>query len=216
MATIYPQMTPPRGANGTWTVRPPFNVGANTKYTCIAIRSFADFYREGIDLQATVYTPVGLTNGVQIDNTTTFNLKTEETLGINIITLADGVGNYLLIPDNYITSFPSATAVSYSEVILSCSLGALPSDVDVSLVSSEMAAVVKSVFGVDPTINVHLQELVDTYTYEASLELEKSRRASITLNNQNQVQISALQDQITLLQGQVAALAKLAADHNLI
>lgn len=216
--TIFPQMTPTWMASGTWSIRAPFSVNSTTTYTCIAIRSFADMRRDNADIQALVYTPVGISDGVVIDKTTgtTFNLEQEEIRGINIITLADTQGGYFLIPDNYITAYPSSTNMNFKQIVLSCSLGALPVNLDMTTVKAAVANEVQNVFGVKPTVNVHALALSTTPTYADALASEKARKAAIQIVNSQTNQLAKLQDQVTLLQQQNKTLRDLCQANNLI
>jgi hypothetical protein len=214
MAT-YAQNTPALRARGKYVVRSPFTVANDVDYTCIAIRSFKDIYREGTNPYTTIYTPVGLVDGAVVDGST-FSFAEEEIKGINIVTLADDLGRCILVPDNYISSIPTTSSVSYLEYILSVSLGALPDDIDLSAAQTAIIEAVGNQFGIDATVLIHTLATSTSPTYEQHLALEAAREAKIKLGTSNEALIKLQQAQLDEQSLKIAALTQILVDNNLM
>lgn len=211
----YPQLTPPLRGRGRFKVREPFRISADVDYTCIAIRTFKDMYREGTNPYTAIYSKVGLIDGATFNNET-FSFSREEDRGINIITLADDLGRSFLIPDNYITSFPSSTSVEYREIILSCSLGALPIDTDITLAQQAIIDAVGAQFGITPSVLTHSLSTLNNPTYEEHLALEQARFAAMENGTTSNDIINGLRDQIEVRDKTILTLTQILKDNNLL
>lgn len=211
----YPQLTPALRARGRYRVRTPFRISEDVDYTCIAIRSFKDMYRDGGNPYNDVYAPVGLIDGA-IFEANTFKYSNEETRGINIITLMDDMGRGYLIPDNYITSFPSSTSVIYRELILSCSLGAVPIDTDTTAVEQAIVDAVSAQFGITPTVQSHSLATLNNPTYDEHLALEQARIAAMQIGTSSADIIQQLQDDLLMRDRTIATLTQILRDNNIL
>lgn len=211
----YPQNTPTQRARGFWKLRAPFTVLADVEYTCIAIRSFDDMYHDGIDPYKDIYTPVGLVDGVTVD-TQPFSYATERLRGINIISLANPKGQIYHVPDNYILSYPSTAGILYEHFILSASLGALPSTIDLTEAITAMKDSIKDSFGVTTTVNVHRVPTLTSPTYEQHLELERIREASKVVDNTSAAKIEELERKLALANETVKTLTQVCIDNNIM
>lgn len=211
----YQQLTPPLRARGRYKVREPFRISDEVDYTCIAIRTFKDMYREGTNPYTAIYSKVGLIDGA-IVNSETFNFSREEDRGINIITLTDDLGRSFLIPDNYITSYPSSTSVEYREIILSCSLGALPLDTDTTLAEQAIIDAVGAQFGITPTVMTHSLATLNNPTYEQHLALEQARFAAMETGTTSTAIIEGLRADLELRDKTIQTLTQILKDNNLL
>lgn len=212
---VYPQISVPLKARGRFKVREPFRVSETLDYTVIAIRSFADMYRLGTNPYTTVYTPVGLTDGMVL-NGHTFNFADEENRGINIVTLSDDMGRCILVPDNYITSYPASTSVSYLEFVLSCSLGALPQDIDTTSATVAVIEAVQKSFGVTPNVMVHTLPTLTNPTYEEHLALEQARIGSIDASGSVAARERKYQQDIADRDAIIASMTQILIDNNIM
>lgn len=211
----YPQLTPEPRARGRYTVREPFTLNTDKDYTCIGIRSFSDLYREKVDPYEMVYKPVNL-----IDNTThdgkIFRFGEEAARGINIITLADDIGNHVLIPDNYITSMPVSSSVQYLEFVLSVSLGPLPSDIDIILAEEAIKDAVGEQFGVEVLVKTHTLPTTTNPTFEEHLTLVQARQAMAKIGSSKDALIRSLEQSNAEKDLKMATLVKILQDNNLL
>lgn len=211
----YQQLTPTLMSRGRYKVREPFRISEDIDYTCIAIRSFRDIYREGTNPYTTIYQPAGLIDGYMVDGTT-FSFAREETRGINIITLIDDAGQSYLIPDNYIAGYPSSTTIQYREFILSCSLGALPEEVDTIAAEQAIKDAVGEQFGIQPTVAVHSLATLTNPTYEEHLAMEQARKAAINTGSGANERIKELEEQALRNDQIISTLTQILIDHNLL
>lgn len=212
---VYPQLSIPQKARGRFKVREPFRISETIDYTVIAIRSFQDLYRDGTNPYTTVYVPVGLTDGIVFDGHT-FSFAEEETRGINIVTLCDDVGRSILVPDNYITSYPSSTNITYLEFILSCSLGALPQDIDTTAAMAAVSEAVQKTFGVTPNVLVHTLPTLTNPTYDEHIALEQARIGSIDASGSAAARERKYQQDIADRDGIIASMTQILIDNNLM
>lgn len=212
----YTQLTPPLRARGKFTVRLPFRIADDVDYTCVAIRSFSDIYREGEKPYTKIYLPAGLADGTPLDDGSTFDFKTEETLGINIVTLMDDRNNAYLIPDNYIVSYPTQTGVVYREFFLSCSLGMLPDYSDLTAAKAAIQTAVMEQTGVEVTVNEHTLSTLTSPTYEQHLAYEQAREAAILLAPSKDDELTAKDARINELNQTVERLILILRDNNLL
>lgn len=211
----YPQNTPTQRARGLWKLRTPFAVLADVEYTCVAIRTFDDMYNDGIDPYKDIYVPVGLVDGTAV-GTEQFSYARERLLGINMISLANPKGQIYHVPDNYILSYPSTVGILYEHFILSASLGALPSNIDLAPVIEAMRGSIKDAFGVTAEVNVHRIPTLTSPTYEQHLELERIREATKNIDNTSAARIEELERQRDLANETVKTLTQVLIDNNLM
>lgn len=210
----YSQMTPSIRTRGTWSVRQPFTINDRAIYTCVAVRTFKDFFADGADPMELVYSPVGIVEGQSIDGTV-FSLKEEEIKGINIISIADATGNVIHIPDNFILSYPNSSTVVYEHVILTCSLGPLPSGTDTSNAEAAVKDAVKNAFGITSTVKIARAPSLNAVTYEEHLMLERARTNAIKVDKTSDGKIKELEDKLNLANKTIATLKQLCVDNNL-
>lgn len=211
----FPQLTPTHRARGRFSVRAPFIVSGDKDYTCIAIRTFSDLYREKIDPYEAVYVPVNLLNGTEVDGEI-FNYGEEAARGINIITLVDDIGNHVLIPDNYITAMPTSSNTEYLEFVLSVSLGALPSDMDTITAENAVRDAVAGQFGVEPKVKTHTLPTTSNPTYEEHIALEQARQAKVLIGSSKDALIRQLEITNNEKDQKIASLIKILQDKNLL
>lgn len=211
----YQQLTPSLLARGRYKVREPFRISDAVDYTCVAIRTFRDIYREGTNPYTTIYQPVGLVDGHVIGDMT-FSFAREEIRGINIVTLMDDSGQSYLIPDNYITSFPSSTTIKYREFILSCSLGPLPEDIDTIAAEQAVKDAVGAQFGIEANVSVHSLATLTNPNYEEHLALEQARLASINTGSESISRIKELEEEALRNNQIIDTLTQILIDNNLL
>lgn len=164
------QLTPSLHQRGFYEFKLPWKAVEGVSYECIAIRTFGDIYKLGIDVYETYYKRVGLEEGKD-----GFTFDTEAKAGANIITLKGTDSSVLYVPDTYITRLPDETLIPYSEVVLATSLGALPDELNLDEVKAEMAEVVGKHLNIKTTIEVGIIPLLKNPTKDEHDLLEKTR-----------------------------------------
>lgn len=194
------QMTPPLNAKGVYTVTMPFQLHANTLYTCKAIRSFADLIDLGVDILASYYAPVGLTK-TEVD--------ADAAAGANIITLMSATAPTVHVPDTYISGFPQMGNVAYKTVVLALTLGPIPDSLNLTFVKSEIATAASSAIGIVPTITEFLAPTTGVMSQAQADVAETARQAAITTRTTDYGKLLALQAQYAALQQQYAAMEQI-------
>lgn len=171
------KLTPELHAKGFYEFRAPWSAAAGITYECLAIRSFEDIYKLGIDVYDKYYAYVGITNGQSYFNGV-FNFEQESRQRPNIITLKGSDGSTLYIPDTFINKLPDKTLVPYSHIVLAVSLGLLPDEEDISALSDDVAALVAARVNIAATVNVCKVSVAANPTTEEHLLLESLRKGT--------------------------------------
>lgn len=145
--------TPTMNTSGMFTLVTPFAAASDLVYKVIAIRSFDDIYKLGVDVYSKYYKPMGLID----DGTGTgFNFASEVAQNANIITLMSEDGKIVYVPDTYIASYPKLDTIPYQQVVLSLSLGPLPTTLDVQPLLNEVKDLVSARYGIqNPIASIH-------------------------------------------------------------
>lgn len=177
MATKF---TPMMYARGIYELKKPWNAVSTKIYTCIAIRSFEDIYKQGEDVYK-IYYENYLRDGESV-NGITFNFADEAAQLPNICTLRGEDNELLYVPDTYILSFPNTTMVPYSNVVLGLSLGPLPDELDLINVTAMLKDSVIKYFGVTPAVNVMRLPMSSNPSPEEHEQLELVRQGAINNN----------------------------------
>lgn len=203
-------MTPPLHVQGRFVTKSPWELPNTLVYECIAIRSFEDIYKLGIDVYDTYYVPMGLVNSP------TFVFSDEKVARANIITLKGSDGSIVYIPDTYILSFPNAGTVKYHHVVLSASLGALPEYLDMSALQREIENLIGGKTGVTASVKEMVAPTTDQPTKENHEILEASRIGSITSFENDYTRLKKEEAKSALLQAKVNALTTVLRANNIL
>jgi PKD repeat protein len=200
-------MTPPLNAKGVYTVNLPFQLVANTLYTCKAIRTYADLIDSGVDVYGVYYQP---------NNLTQQQYQADLTAGASIITLMSDTSPTVHVPDTYIVAFPSMDNIPYSEVILALSLGPLPDKLDLSFAIQQIQDAASNTVGVTPTVTTYLVPVTGVMTQAQSDAAETARQAAITNRTSDYAALLALRQQYATLQSNYTTLSQLAISKGIL
>lgn len=198
--------TPALNTKGLYTLVAPFTLTANTIYICRAVRSYADLQDSGVDIFATYYDPLGLTQDAY---------KADVAAGASMITLMSDKQPTVHVPDTYIANFPDQTNVAYNEVVLAFSFGPLPDYLDLTAVMQSLSDGATAVIGVAPTVTSFVSPSTGVMTRAQADLAEAARQAKITDTSTTVAKLRASQAQVLKLQEQVNAMAKILIDHGL-
>lgn len=148
---------PPIGTSGTFDFKAPFNSSIDTKQklTVMSVTSMKEMVDSGIDVKTFVYVNAGLT-------ATDYNDAFDK--HIPIISFANDDGSYFYLPADYLSSMPKNDGVEYVGKSVVIKLGELPSNLDLSLLETELKDKVLNVLGVE----------VDLAIVESSAKVMKS------------------------------------------
>lgn len=203
--------TPVIGATGRFMLKLPWKADANTTYEVLAIRSFDDIYKLGDDVYSIYYKPMGLVEGLA-----GFKFKDEVALKPNIVTLKGLNGSIVYVPDTYIVSFPSLGNVQYHHVIITASLGALPEQVDLSIIKDDIQNLIEARIGAKTVAKIMTAPATNQPNAEQHEALEAARTGSIREYENDYTKVKRQQDTIGKLTAKVEALTQVLKANNLI
>lgn len=204
------KITPPLNSIGKYTVKAPFVINSALSYECIAIRTFEDMYKAGFDVYEDFYKPAGLT----VDSGFDFNSEVQNSP--NIISLKGSDGSILYIPDTFILSIPAIGDVSYSHVLLGCSLGMLPDSLDLTVLLKDVADFIGARIG--HTVDVKLMG-APSFIQPTQAEheaLETAREAAVTVKDNLTTQVIDLQKKNALLVNKLDTTMSVLKNNNLL
>lgn len=200
-------LTPPINTKGLFKVNSPYQTTAGsgdvTKidpgviYTVEAIRTFPELKALSVDILGRVYTPVGLTQS---------NMDTDVLASANIITLSS-IGNPpVYIPSTYITQFPDDSAIQYQYIVMSMSLGALPSSIveQLTQVMNVVKADISDLIGVEPTVAIGVAPSTNAVTAEQYRLNEINRLNAIKRRVTDHAQVISLTAEVAQLRAIIA------------
>lgn len=138
-------LIPPINTKGSFVFAPPFDkiIDMSREYTVTGMRSLVELFNNGEKPFDMIYKPVGLTE-------TDFN--NDVINNVPIIVLSTEGCDFLYVPANRITSIPMISGVKYVEKILSLSLGNVPLDLDLTLLSNTIVDVAYEIVGIKATV----------------------------------------------------------------
>lgn len=201
--------TPIVGAKGRFTLKQPF-ITPNGTYTCKAVRSITDLYRDNVDVFNVYYEPNGLTRET---------LRLDEQQNASIVTLVSqtATGNIIIyVPDTYIESYPEVDNVNYSRVIFSVDFGILPDALDLSHVESMIKSEAVVIFGKEPEVKKHIVEFNGFITVDEHEQLETSRLDAIANSDTERAKRIRAEQREAELQLKVNALEQLILDSGIL
>lgn len=200
---------------GKFTLKNPFVAKESVVYHVLAIRDFADLYIKGADVYTQFYKTVGLVNGVKI-NGGEFYFDKEALLKPKIITLKGSDDSIIYVPTTYITSFPTASDILYSRIILSADLGALPDSVSVDSILDDVQELISARFGVVAKVDINRSHSTRQPTNEEHDILEESRMGGISSNDNNYSEVTKYKEKLAQANAKIQVMTKILVENNLI
>ncbi len=192
--------TPNLFASGRFTLAAPFAIKLKPAidYTCISIRSFADFVAEGdLDIFEQFYVPDGISR-------TRFDQDVLEKAAI--ITLQNTDGDIVQVPDTFIDKYPSGSSAGWSRIVLSVDLGAVPDIAVLEHLKTVLTNATRDTIGVLPKVEINkmttpnslTQSDVDLWVAATQAAITRSK-TDYTISREKDSVIEALNRQVTLL-----------------
>ncbi|QKE54448.1 hypothetical protein ACSA002_1340 [Salmonella phage vB_SalM_SA002] len=165
-------IVPPLLLAGLWTLKEPFKVTPNTKYTVEAVRTFDEMLRLNVDIVERVYAPVGLDKSAY---------ESDVLALAKIVSLTAPGQTTVYVPSTYIERMPDDTAVSYDFVVLSIPLGAVPTTLidQMQQTMDEVKSTISDLIGITPEVNVSIAPSAGTVTVEQHRINEENRLNTI-------------------------------------
>lgn len=169
------RVTPYYGASGIWELKEPWRTKLGKEYTCTAIRSFVELEIRGMDIYTQVYAPKGLEESI-------FERDSEEYATLVSIIADDG--EIIHVPDTYIIKYPDISVDNYRRFILSCELGTLPGDSQLTHITASVRDVISKYVGRTPNVTIHIADMVPSGLSPSERTREESnRKRAIESNN---------------------------------
>lgn len=188
-------IVPPLLLAGLWTLKEPFKVVANTKYTVEAVRTFEEMLKLNVDIVERVYTPVGLDKSAYDSDVLAL---------AKIVSLTAPGQTTVYVPSTYIEKMPDDTAVSYDFVVLSIPLGAIPTTLvsQMQQTMDEVKSTISDLIGIEPEVNVSIAPSAGTVTVEQHRINEENRLNTIkrrTTEHAENIALTAENERLRLI-----------------
>lgn len=203
------RLTPALNSRGRFVVASPYDqdIRGTTIYTCIALRKFEDLAQLGENIYRRYYQPFGLSPEI---------FERDQRDRVVIVSLQDNVGNIRYVPDSYVLSFPNQGDTAYSHLVISTSLGPLPSYVDVAFLQQQIASLVSDLIGVEPEVHVDVVPMLESVTPEQHEVLEAARLSRIETRTTDRARFIDANRRVIGLQEQVNVMKQYLVDNNLL
>lgn len=206
---------PVMNSKGRFVLKLPFVAKETVIYSVIAIREISDLYIKGENVYKNYYQSVGLVNGTNI-NGSVFNYDEEVKTKPVIVTLEGTDGTITYVPSSYIISYPNEGDITYSRLVFSADLGAIPDIVAVDAILGDVTELIQSRFGVRAKVNIHRSySAVQPSNSEHEL-LEASRLGSIISTSNNYSENQALREELDDALIKIKLMTDILIENNLI
>lgn len=192
-------LIPPVGTSGLFQLSAPFNtkLQANMSYRCDAVRSIADFLKEGIDPFEEVYQPNSLSKATY---------DAEVAASVRIITLVSSSDHWVHVPSTYITAYPDINGVPYTVMVLGVELGAIPNYKNLAGLKAAITNLVRDTIGINPTVREVVISPVEKISQADHDALEAARTVLITNSQTDRAKLIAKEAELAALRTQVQQL----------
>lgn len=207
---------PAMNSKGRFELKEPFSCKPDVIYEVTAIREFSDLYYQGVDVYREYYVPAGLINGVEYKGST-FNFNEEVKQFPSILTLEGTDRTIIYVPSTYVVSFPEISEVStYSRLIMSVDLGALPDNLDLSGVIKEVNDMVSKRVGINAQAVLSRAYTPTQPTREQHITLENTRLGNIKAIDNTYAQKEKYKAENVQLQKQIKTLLSVLRENGLL
>lgn len=200
---------------GKFELNAPYVAKDNVRYRVTAIRKFSDLYIRGVDVYAQFYKPHGLITG-QIVNGKLFDFNEEAALSPVIITLEGNDDSVVYVPSTYIKTNPSTTDISYSRMILSVDLGALPDYVNFESVMKDIEGLVETQLGSKAVVKMFRGYTDRQPTVDEHYVLEESRVGAMASSTNDRALVIKAEKTIKELNDKIKVMTKILSENKLI
>lgn len=155
-------------AVGQWKLEAPFSVDPTITYQCEAINGFQALEAQGIDVYERFYLPFGLS---------TSKYSEDKINNIDIVTLMSEGLDPVLVPTSFILEAPGVDAVDYKQFFLAIRLGALPGNISLDKLKTEIEDLVKTEVGIVPSVEEVVHPVAGTVSLAQHEQIEAARNS---------------------------------------
>jgi hypothetical protein len=174
------------GMKGVVIATAPFDVVINPRLIqqCIAVKTINGLLAEGFEPYTDIYERFGISEDQ-------FNIDADS--NVRIITFQDATGEINYVPEIYIQSLPDANGVPYRCVMLGISLSAIPDNMDVSDLKTELSDIIFNYLGVRSEVKEVVYGEPSILSQEEHAAVEQARVTNITNNVSSRLRVSQLE-----------------------
>lgn len=167
--------TPNIETKGLFTLLIPFNnaMAANIAYTVVGIRTISDIIAGGEDPFALAY---------QSANISQDSYNADLAANVLIVSFRSDGGQFLYIPNTYISAAPNLGGVPYTSIALGISLGPIPDSLDLSVLTQKIIDDVQAIIGITSTVTPMAISPTTILSNANAATIEAARQANITTN----------------------------------
>lgn len=197
----------PLGTKGRFKVSTPFTTDPAVTYFCGAIRYFKDIENDGKNVFETYYNPHLIAYS---------DYEKDRLNNVPILTLLSDQYSPIYIPSSYIAEYPDVDNYEYKNVILTASLGALPSNVALDFTIEQVRLAILSTVGLNPDVHLGVIPVTGTLTPSEHETAEAARQAAITNTVTDYSRYLSELDKNKQLTDRVKILEKIIIDNGLL
>lgn len=164
------RVLPTIGSRGTYLFESPYDTKALPEelYTCKAIRNISEYVSYNQDPKKLIYDYYGLT---EVD------FEEDLEADMEIVSLQNKEGVWLYVPARYILSYPIVNGIPYRQMAIVCKLPALKTELDLSILVTDMKNMISDYIGTDSDISLVETSRTIAVTREESDALTIARNA---------------------------------------
>lgn len=197
------EIKPYVGMTGFYSLKDPYSalVDSNVEYTCIGVSSISAAVAMGKDVKGDIYL---------YNKDTEANYLRDESLNVSLITLQSSIGTMVTVPSSALNMLPSGEGVLYNSVMLGVSLSVIPTNLNLSAISSQIEDTVFKHLGVKSSVTPVVMGAPISISLEKHTIIENARRVKIAeginpiLENDNlKIQNSKLAAKVGELEGYI-------------
>lgn len=194
------------GMKGVVITTAPFNAWINPRLIqqCIGVETINGLLAKGDDPFTDIYETAGLTEDQ-------FNADADA--GVRVITLQSSLGEIYSVPETYIEAIPDANGVPYRCAMLGISLSAIPDEMDITELKTELGDVIFNYLGVRSEIKEVMYGEPSILTQEEHTAVEVARVANITNNVSSRLRVTQLTAMVNDMSLKIQALEQYIKDN---
>lgn len=165
--------TPEINLKGIYLLKEPFNTAmlVNVPYTPVSVRSIPDLLSEGLDPFELYYNPAGLTKEVY---------DADVVAGVLIVSFRADDGNFVRVPNTYVTGQPNIGGVPYRTLLLGVPLAPLPDSYDLTFLLNRISDLVFDTIGVRASVIPVVASPPSVMSQSEHEATEAARKANIS------------------------------------
>lgn len=181
-------LVPPINGKGLFKFAPPFDSLINTKQelTVNSVRSLVELADSEETPLDTIYKSIGLTEA---------EFQSDLDNDVPIVVFVTEGKEYIYVPANRVLSIPKINGVKYQEKIIAISLGNIPIDLDLTLITDTIKNDVRDIIGVESEPKIVLGSAVAVIDIDEHNQYEALRTNSKSVFKSYRTQLLELQEE---------------------